>query len=80
LWVEQGEADSAVVYESDALSSAKVEIRSRLDSKDKPIIYPMAQCRSNNPKSRELYEALNQPLSTEIFRSFGFQIVMHERT
>jgi molybdate transport system substrate-binding protein len=75
LWAERAEVDSAIIYASDARSSTRVEIRSRLKS-EKPIIYPIAACRS--PNAAKLAALLNESMSSEVFREFGFHV--HERT
>lgn len=75
LWVEQGEVDSAVVYESDARSSSKVVIRARLENKTTPIVYPIARCKTHNPRAHELYNLLSQSFATDTFRNFGFHIL-----
>lgn len=76
LWVERGEVDSGIVYESDALSSQDVEIRSRYEHNDAhPIRYPMAQCRNSNTRAKDLYNLLTQEIAAEVFRRFGFQVV-----
>lgn len=81
LWVEQGEADQGIVYESDALSSNRVKITSYIEASAKrPILYPIAQCRSRNKLAKNLYRILTQSKEIEIFRRFGFRIVdpVHE--
>jgi len=75
LWLEKGEVDSAIVYESDAVTSQKVSIRQRL-STSKPIIFPIAQCRSKNAAA--LYMILHTPEVKAIFSSFGFRTPQHE--
>lgn len=83
LWVERGEVDSGIVYESDAMSSRKVVIQTHFDDNpNHPIRYPIAQCRSKNARAKDLYQLLSKSDAVEIFRSFGFQIVKsaHEPT
>jgi len=79
LWLENGEVDSAIVYESDAVSSSKVMIRERLRSEALSVVFPVAKCQSKNTRTRELYQALLSPEISEIFKKYGFRII-HERT
>lgn len=74
LWVERGEVDKAVVYATDALGSKHVEVQSRLESV-KPVIYPMATCRSAH--SERLSAILTSDHAKRLFREYGF--VVHER-
>jgi molybdate transport system substrate-binding protein len=77
MWLENGEVDSAIVYESDAVTSTRVVIRQRLSS-IKPVIFPIAQCRSKS--GRELYKALHAPEARAIFNKFGFRTPPYEQS
>lgn len=80
LWVERGEADAGIVYQSDAISSSKVVILSLFkEDEEFPIRYPMARCRASiHKKAYELYEQLTSLDRVSIFRKYGFQRIALE--
>lgn len=73
LWVEKGEADAGVVYESDARSSSKVRIVGFLDSVE-PIRFPIARCRGSGGADA-LLRLMRAPFAQQILKDYGFEIV-----
>lgn len=74
-YVETGNVDAGIVYNSDALSSSKVRIVYRFDAEDHILIeYPLGIVNdSRNPEAAMLYyEFLQSREVLEIFRRYGF--------
>ena len=74
-WVESGNANAGLVYESDAIKSRKAAIVAYAprDSHE-PVKYPAAVIKtSKNPKlAKEFIRFLSLPESSEVFKAYGF--------
>jgi molybdate transport system substrate-binding protein len=74
-YVETGDADAGMVYQTDANTSKKVRVIAvaPADSHD-PILYPAAVLRDskNKPAARALLEFLAGPDARAVFRKYGF--------
>lgn len=74
-WVESGEVDCGVVYETDAKSSKKVKI---VNIADKglcdDIIYPVGALKKsdNKDKVKELMDYMSSDKGMKIFKKYGF--------
>ncbi|MGG4266266.1 molybdate ABC transporter substrate-binding protein [Peribacillus simplex] len=75
-YVETGNVDAGLVYKTDAMSSAKVDIvaTAKEDLHD-PIIYPVGVIKeSSHPKEAQLfYEYLQNKDSMKVFEKYGFK-------
>ena len=76
-WVETGNVDAGLVYESDALSSDKIHkvVLANEDSHT-PILYPLGVLKDTEhmEEARILFEFLLEAKAKEIFESFGFTV------
>ena len=74
-YVETGNADAGLVYQTDANTSKKIRIVAiaPTDSHD-PILYPAAVLRDskNKPAARALVEFLQGPDARAVFQKYGF--------
>lgn len=74
-WVEMGEVDCGIVYDSDAKTSNKVSVicEAPLGSHD-PIIYPIGIINEskNVPEAQAFIEFLSSSEAIKIFEDFGF--------
>lgn len=73
-WTERGETDLAIVYQTDALTSRKVQVINRIDgSSHTPIVYPAAVVKADQTERAESFIAfLLSNAGQSIFRRFGF--------
>ena len=74
-WVETGNADAGVVYETDAKVSPKVKIVAIApEGSHKPIVYPTAVIKSskNIEASKEFLKFLSEQQSKTVFERYGF--------
>ena len=73
-WAERGEADLAIVYQTDALTSRKVQVINRIDQNaHDPILYPAAALKSDKLKLAESFiDFLLSDVGQLTFRRFGF--------
>lgn len=74
-WVESGNAKAGVVYETDAISSDKVNIVAVANSSyHSPVIYPAAIIKSskNLDASKEFMEFLNSDNAKKVYKKYGF--------
>ena len=74
-WVETGNVDAGVVYETDAKGSSNVNIVCEVpENSHDPIVYPVAVIKdSKNPEeAKEFINFLNSDESKDIFKSYGF--------
>ena len=75
-YVELGECDWGVVYYSEALSSKKVKIIARIpESLHKPVIFYIANIKSQKETGRELYSMFTNDTGKSIFTKYGFSKV-----
>ncbi len=75
--VESGNADTAIVYKTDALISSRVRIAFEVAVDDGPkISYPVAVLRGakNSTGARRFLAFLASPEGLAIFRKFGFRV------
>lgn len=74
-WVETGNADAGLVYETDAKVSSKVVIAATADeSTHKPIIYPAAVIAEskNKEEAKRFLEFLKGKEAQVVFEKYGF--------
>jgi molybdate transport system substrate-binding protein len=73
VFVERGECDVGVVYETDAKVSEKVEtIATFPENTHEPIVYPLTLIKSASPQSIGFYEYLKSEKAKGIFTKYGF--------
>jgi molybdate transport system substrate-binding protein len=76
-YVATGNVDTAIVYKTDALSSAKVKIVAQApEDSHAPVVYPVAIIKdTRNPAAAKQFLAfLTGPQAGAIFRRFGFKV------
>lgn len=77
-WVETGNADAGVVYETDAKTSNKVKIAA-IASEDshKPIVYPSAVLKGskNSDTAKDFINYLYSEKAKPIFEKYGFSFI-----
>lgn len=74
-WVETGNVDAGVVYETDAKGSSNVNIVCEApENSHDPIVYPVAVIKDskNTEEAKEFINFLNSDESKDIFKSYGF--------
>jgi molybdate transport system substrate-binding protein len=74
-YVERGEVEAGLVYETDAGISTLVEVVYTFESgSHDPIVYPLVLLKAGekNPGARKFYEYLQTPAATKIFQKYGF--------
>lgn len=74
-WVELGEADAGMVYQTDALVSEQVKIVAKAPSESHtPIIYPAAVIKETKypEEAKAFLEFLSSEEALDIFNTFGF--------
>jgi molybdate transport system substrate-binding protein len=74
-WVEEGEVDCGVVYQTDAFTTDKVEIISTApEGSCKKVIYPagIVKATSNMDASKELLEFFRSEEAMKVFEKYGF--------
>ncbi|MFP8873317.1 MAG: molybdate ABC transporter substrate-binding protein, partial [Myxococcota bacterium] len=79
--VEHGHADAAIVYETDANRSSKVEVAYWIPVSEHPeIIYSAALLRSahQHDGARQFHEYLGSPVAKSILRRAGFSPLLPE--
>jgi len=73
-WTERGETDLAIVYQTDALTSRKVQVINRIDANThSPIVYPAAAVKGDNTEEANRFITfLLSDVGQLTFRRFGF--------
>ena len=74
-YVERGEAEAGIVYETDALISTRVEVVCPLDSDSYDrVVYPLVliKAAADKPAARALYDFLQSEAALAVFRRHGF--------
>jgi len=75
MFVERGECNLGIVYETDAKISSKVElIGSFPQSSYSPVLYPIALTMSANEKANNYLNYLQSTEALSIFKKYGFNI------
>lgn len=73
VFVERGECDVGIVYETDARVSKKIEIIATLpDESHEPIVYPLVMVKSAKLQASGFYEYLKSTNAKAIFIKYGF--------
>ncbi len=75
-YVETGNVDAGIVYETDAKLSNKVRVVAiAADNLHSPIVYPVAVLKrsQNQTTAREFIQFLDSKQSTDVFEKYGFQ-------
>jgi molybdate transport system substrate-binding protein len=75
-FVEQGEVDAGIVYQTDAVASQRVKIVLNIPEQlHQPIRYPLVLLRQQNsrPEARRFFDFLGWEQAAEVFRQAGFQ-------
>lgn len=74
--VELGEADAGIVYSTDAKSSARVVLVGTFPAEThEPVHYPVALCKTADPKAAEFLRFLRSAESTKVFENAGFRVL-----
>jgi molybdate transport system substrate-binding protein len=79
-WVETGNADAGVVYETDAKASKKVKIAAFApESSHQPVIYPAAVIKTskNIADAKEFLKFLTSSSAKAVFQKYGFKEVQN---
>ena len=74
-WVEEGEVDCGVVYQTDAFTTDKVKIIATApEGSCKKVIYPVGivKATSNMDASKELLEFFGSDTAMKVFEKYGF--------
>ncbi len=77
-WVETGDADAGIVYETDAKISEKVKIAAKApEDSHKPVVYPAAiiKASKNQDASGEYMSFLSGDKAKAIFEKYGFTFI-----
>lgn len=77
-WVETGNADAGVVYETDAKASGRVKVAAVApDDSHKPVIYPAALIKASNNinEAEKFMEFLTGVKAKAIFEKYGFLFI-----
>jgi molybdate transport system substrate-binding protein len=77
-FVERGEAEAGVVYDTDAKISTKVEVVAEFPEKlHEPIRYPLVLLNrgAENAAAKEFFEFLQTEESSRVFQKYGFTLV-----
>lgn len=75
-WVENGEVDCGVVYESDAITSDKITVVCEAPrDTHKPVVYPVAVIRSskNQQEAGDFIDFMTTSEASAIFKKHGFE-------
>lgn len=75
-YVARGEVQAGVVYASDAVASADVEVVFTFDANDhEPIIYPLVLLKHGQDRAaaRRVFEFMQSPAAAAIFERHGFR-------
>jgi len=74
VFVERGECEAGIVYETDAKISSKVQtIASFPDASHEPITYPLALVKGAKAEAAGFYDYLKSDKATAIFIKYGFK-------
>jgi molybdate transport system substrate-binding protein len=74
-FVERGECDFGIVYQTDALISDKVVVAGRFpDNSHAPIIYPIALVPGASPEARDYFRYLQSDAARAVFARYGFAL------
>lgn len=76
-WVETGNADAGIVYETDAKVSDKVKVvASAPENSHKPVVYPVAVIKSsqNIDAAKEFLQFISGDKGKAVFEKFGFHM------
>jgi molybdate transport system substrate-binding protein len=76
-YVETGNVDAGVVYQTDALSAAKVKIVAQAPANSHaPVIYPVAVIKSSKhpTAAKQFAEFLSSPKAASVFQKYGFSL------
>jgi len=74
VFVERGECEAGIVYETDAKISTKVQtIASFPDASHEPITYPLALVKGAKAEATGFYDYLKSDKATAIFIKYGFK-------
>lgn len=77
-YVESGNAEAGMVYQTDALSSEKVRIAAEIDpAAHSPIVYPVGIVKSAKYplEAKQFYDYLGSADAIEMFEEYGFSSV-----
>ncbi len=76
-WVENGDVDCGVVYQTDAIASEKINVvcEAPKDS-HKPVIYPVAVIKNskNQEEASRFIDFLTTAQAADVFKKYGFEI------
>jgi molybdate transport system substrate-binding protein len=80
-FVERGEADAAILYETDAAVSSRVKIALKVPAHlHQAIRYPLVLVRTKSarPEARRLFDFFASDRATTVFRQAGFDVLTGE--
>jgi molybdate transport system substrate-binding protein len=76
VFVERGECDAGIVYETDAKVSTKVDyVATFPEETHDPIVYPSALTKNANQNAKRFYYYLKSEKAKVIFTQYGFTII-----
>ena len=77
-YVERGDVDAGLVYNSDAISSQAIKIVAKAPADShKAIVYPLAIIKSSSHQKevQAFIDFLNSPEAAKVFVKYGFKII-----
>lgn len=80
-YVETGNVDAGIVYQTDAASSDKVQIAATADEKThSPIVYPMGLAKDSKhaEEAQTLFKWLQEQEAASIFAKYGFETAVKQ--
>ena len=73
MYVERGEADAGIVYQTDALQSEKVKVLGTFPADSHPpIVYPAACMKDAGASAREFLDFIQTPAMRAVWEKYGF--------
>jgi molybdate transport system substrate-binding protein len=76
VFVERGECDAGIVYETDSKVSTKVDnVATFPETSHDPIVYPLALTKNANQTANSFYDYLKSEKAKVIFIKYGFTII-----
>ncbi len=74
-FVERGECDLGIVYQTDLLLSKKVQLVASFPAETHlPIVYPGALTKDAAPEAQAFWQFLQSPAATDVFIRYGFAV------
>lgn len=73
-YVETGNVDAGIVYQTDALTSEQIEIIGNApEASHDPVTYPIGLIHEADEEAQDFYQWLQEDESLDVFESYGFE-------